>query len=156
MNGISLSRLALVHPALRYRVTNFLTALPFDTEVTQGLRTWAEQDALYAQGRTVPGIIVTNARGGYSMHNMGGAIDIVPEDITPGQPDWNLNHPAWKTILQMALKFGLAEGAQWAEDVDSPHLYLQELPATPTDQMRSDFSAGGLPQVWAAWRIGNV
>ena len=64
--------------------------IQFDFEVTQGLRTYAEQDALYAQGRTVPGEIVTNAAAGYSWHNFGNAVDLVPEDITIGQPDWNL------------------------------------------------------------------
>ena len=39
--------------------------------VVQGLRTWTEQDALYAQGRTAPGKVVTNVRGGYSWHCFG-------------------------------------------------------------------------------------
>jgi len=43
---------------------------------THTLRTHAEQDKLYAQGRTVKGSIVTNARGGQSYHNYGLAIDI--------------------------------------------------------------------------------
>ena len=34
-------------------------------KVISGLRTYAEQDELYAQGRTKPGPRVTNARGGY-------------------------------------------------------------------------------------------
>src|SRR5881397_2564020 len=37
--------------------------------VISGLRTYDEQNDLYAQGRTEPGKIVTNARGGYSNHN---------------------------------------------------------------------------------------
>lgn len=40
-----------------------------------GNRSWAEQDALYAQGRTKPGAIVTNAKGGQSNHNFGIAAD---------------------------------------------------------------------------------
>lgn len=40
-----------------------------------GNRTYAEQDALYAQGRSLPGKIVTNAKGGYSNHNFGVAAD---------------------------------------------------------------------------------
>ncbi|WP_412177972.1 M15 family metallopeptidase [Paenibacillus terrae] len=43
--------------------------------ITQGLRTIDEQNGLYAQGRAKPGQIVTNARGGYSYHNFGVAID---------------------------------------------------------------------------------
>ena len=45
-------------------------------KVISGLRTYAEQNALYAQGRTEPGRVVTNARGGYSNHNFGIAFDI--------------------------------------------------------------------------------
>lgn len=41
-----------------------------------GTRTYAEQDALFAQGRTKPGKIVTNASGGFSNHNFGIAWDI--------------------------------------------------------------------------------
>ncbi|WP_206781644.1 M15 family metallopeptidase [Priestia endophytica] len=48
--------------------------------VTQGLRTFAEQNALYEQGRTKPGKIVTNARGGQSIHNYGLAFDIAVFD----------------------------------------------------------------------------
>ena len=44
--------------------------------IISGLRTYAEQDALYAKGRTAPGRKVTNARGGYSNHNFGIAFDI--------------------------------------------------------------------------------
>ncbi|SVE43245.1 uncharacterized protein METZ01_LOCUS496099, partial [marine metagenome] len=43
--------------------------------VVHTLRTYAEQDDLYEQGRTEPGKIVTNARGGKSWHNFGLAID---------------------------------------------------------------------------------
>jgi peptidoglycan LD-endopeptidase CwlK len=45
-------------------------------KIISGFRTYAEQDALYAQGRTTPGNIVTNARAGYSNHNFGIAFDI--------------------------------------------------------------------------------
>ena len=45
-------------------------------KIISGLRTYEEQDALYAQGRTTPGNIVTNARGGHSNHNFGIAFDV--------------------------------------------------------------------------------
>jgi hypothetical protein len=44
--------------------------------MTQGMRTVAYQDKLYAQGRTIPGQIVTYVRGGESWHNYGLAFDI--------------------------------------------------------------------------------
>jgi len=43
----------------------------------EGYRTLERQAQLYAQGRTIPGRIVTNARAGLSMHNYGIAADLV-------------------------------------------------------------------------------
>ena len=47
-----------------------------DVRIISGTRTYAEQDVLYAQGRTTEGKIVTNAKGGQSNHNFGIAWDI--------------------------------------------------------------------------------
>lgn len=44
--------------------------------IISGTRTFAEQDALFAQGRTAPGPIVTNAESGKSNHNFGIAWDV--------------------------------------------------------------------------------
>lgn len=46
-----------------------------------------EQDELYKIGRTLPGKIVTNARGGDSMHQYHVAFDWVP--MVNGKPAWN-------------------------------------------------------------------
>lgn len=46
-----------------------------DYKIISGTRTYEEQDALYAKGRTKPGRIVTNARAGFSNHNFGIATD---------------------------------------------------------------------------------
>lgn len=46
--------------------------------VTSTLRDYESQNALFAQGRTKPGKIVTNAKAGYSWHNFGCAVDVVP------------------------------------------------------------------------------
>lgn len=50
------------------------------------LRDGAEQDALYAIGRTKPGDIVTNARAGESWHQFRCAFDFVP--MVAGKPQW--------------------------------------------------------------------
>ena len=54
--------------------------------VTSTERDDEAQDALYAQGRTKPGKIVTNARAGYSWHNHRCAVDVVP--TRNGVPIW--------------------------------------------------------------------
>lgn len=42
---------------------------------TEGLRTYEKQAQLYAQGRTSPGKIITNAKPGQSLHSFGLAAD---------------------------------------------------------------------------------
>ncbi len=49
-------------------------------------RSVKEQDELYAIGRTLPGKIITNARGGQSWHNFRAAFDFVP--MINGKPQW--------------------------------------------------------------------
>jgi peptidoglycan L-alanyl-D-glutamate endopeptidase CwlK len=153
MDDVSENRLAQVHPVLSARIH----ALAVDIEpqaiirITQGLRTWNEQDALYAQGRTQPGNIVTNAPGGYSAHNFGYAVDFV--DMLGVLPDWNRLDSQWQEILEKAVNYGLAEGATWRTFPDFPHLYLKELPADPDDTMRYIFMEKGLSGVWADWNL---
>lgn len=49
----------------------------YTLRITSGFRTVEEQEQIYQQGRTVNGHIVTEARGGESIHNFGLAVDIV-------------------------------------------------------------------------------
>src|SRR5258708_12842627 len=82
MDAVSEGRLAQVNPTLAQKlrqVADQMAANGVQLRIVQGLRTKAEQDALYAQGRTTPGKVVTNAKGGQSMHNYGLPVDTVPE-----------------------------------------------------------------------------
>lgn len=148
-------KLSLLHVLFAGRVRLWLDYLATQHNlpvlITQGLRTWAEQDALYAQGRTTPGTIVTNARGGHSHHNFGLAVDVCPDDLSKDglQLDWNINHPAWQTLLATAPSFGLAEGAQWRSFPDNPHFYPSEIPATCA-QLAQLYEGGGMDAV-GAW-----
>lgn len=138
-----------VHPELRRRVENLIADMAgqgYPLLVVCGIRTWEEQDALYRQ---VPK--VTNARGGWSMHNFGLAVDIVPDDVEVAglQPDWRKDKlDAWEPLLRTASKYQLAEGALWRSMVDLPHFYLYELPANPTDFMRAKYKVDGIDGVW--------
>lgn len=85
----------------------------------RGYATYAAQDALYAKGRSVPGPIVTNARGGESAHNFGLAIDFVL-DASPAagvQPAWDKS--AYLILVEEAKKLGLHSGEGYG---DSPHV----------------------------------
>jgi len=151
MDDISLARLSEVHPELSRRVQQLAALLSFPIRVTQGLRTYPQQDTLYQQGRSTPGKIVTNAMPGHSMHNFGLAVDVAPlnED---GSIDWSGKDEKWQEILAKAPSCGLAEGAQWRTFPDEPHLYPQECPANPDDHIRYLFTEGGFAAVWAEFR----
>jgi peptidoglycan L-alanyl-D-glutamate endopeptidase CwlK len=84
--------------------------------VTSTYRSIQEQDALYAQGRTKPGAIVTNARGGYSFHSYGVAFDIVP--IVNGKAQWNSI-----ALFRRCGEIGKSVGLEWAGDWKSMREY---------------------------------
>jgi peptidoglycan L-alanyl-D-glutamate endopeptidase CwlK len=100
-----------LRPEVRPLVDAFLdscAAAQVDVLVTCTLRSNDEQAALYAQGRTTPGRIVTDAPAGQSAHNYGLAIDIVP--MVNGKPDWNGADPVWKQCGAL----GVIAGLEWA------------------------------------------
>jgi hypothetical protein len=125
--GLSLQRLDRLHPAVRTRGVALLDLCSHSglaILVTQGLRTWKEQDALYAKGRTVSPIgrkfVVTLAKGGQSYHNFGLAFDIVVLDAV-GKADWDTNHPGWRTAGALGKSLGLEWGGDWTKLKDLPH-----------------------------------
>jgi peptidoglycan L-alanyl-D-glutamate endopeptidase CwlK len=121
------SRLAGVDPAVATRVQRVLdamAALGFPMMVVAGLRTVAEQQALYARGRTAPGRIVTYADGVTkpSHHQSGRAVDCV--FLADGKPSWAEGHP-WAAYGACAEAVGLVWGGRWRMR-DLPHVELPE------------------------------
>lgn len=83
--------------------------------ITEGYRSIERQNELYAQGRTKPGPIVTNARGGESYHNWGCAFDIVPLE--------GYTSTKWNKIGVLGESLGFVWGGRWAFQ-DKPHFEL--------------------------------
>jgi peptidoglycan L-alanyl-D-glutamate endopeptidase CwlK len=147
VNTASENRLKKVHPELASRVRVVAAALAMggiNIEVVQGLRTIAEQNALFAQGRTKPGLVVTRARGGQSNHNYGLAVDVVP--FTNGKPQWDAPNSVWLAIGAEGGKQGLEWGGNWKKFIDKPHLQLGGL---SIKQCLALYKKGGLEAVWA-------
>ena len=86
----------------------------------QGRRTIAEQNALYAQGRTAPGKVVTNAPGGSSAHNFGLAADIAP--IHNGDVWWEAPRTLFQALADMAQGMGLTAGFYFHTIFDPDHV----------------------------------
>lgn len=129
-------KLAGVHPDLIARVTRVLaamSALGFPMFVVSGVRTDAEQLALYHQGRTTPGKIVTNCdgvikRSNHQTHSdgLGHAVDcaFVDNKLTVEDETWSPNSP-WSAYGALAKAVGLHWGGDWVSSLnDRPHVEL--------------------------------
>jgi peptidoglycan L-alanyl-D-glutamate endopeptidase CwlK len=163
MDTISEQRLALVAPGLAKKIRQMSDTLEQQgiyIRVVQGLRTVSEQDALYAQGRTAPGEIVTNAPGLESYHCYGLAADCVPSLNGPNEaydPDWQQSHPNWRTMWNLGQSLGLTVGAFWTTFPDAPHFQIQgPYPVgKPDPELQTMLTTQGMPAVWDAVGVGS-
>lgn len=137
-------------PPVLDRANQFIaacTAAGIELLVTATYRDFEAQHRLYAQGRSMPGQIVTYADAGDSWHNWKRAFDVVP--LRNGKPVWGTrgtDGALWTQIGQIGESVGLEWGGSWDRHPDMPHfqdklgatLYgLKQsnpngLPATPT------------------------
>jgi len=130
---LSIKRALMLHPALEHAAIQLLLDCKdddIDIRFTHTLRSIAEQDALYAQGRTTKGPIVTWAQGGDSYHNYGLALDFCLLLNGGREVSWDINKDFncdglsdWAQVIQKAEKLGFESGARW-EKKDYPHLQM--------------------------------
>ncbi len=90
-------------------------------QIISGLRSYDEQNALYAKGRTAGGSKVTNAPGGYSNHNFGVAFDIGVFDGAKYVEE----SPRYKVVGALGMELGLEWGGNWKTIEDQPHFQLR-------------------------------
>lgn len=116
----------------------------YNVIITSTVRTAEEQNALYAQGRTTPGNVVTNAKFGDSMHNWKVAIDFAPVDANGNIP-WN-NKALFAKIGEIGESCGFEWGGRWTSFLDLPHLQytagysLQDFKGGVVDYTKFDMS----------------
>jgi peptidoglycan L-alanyl-D-glutamate endopeptidase CwlK len=114
--------------------------------ILSGTRTYAEQDALFAIGRTVQKnrATVTNAKGGRSNHNFGIAWDVGLFDSTGRYLDGKQkgDDAAYKELAAL-IKQQITKiewGGDWKSFVDLPHYQLAT--GKSADQVRLTFELG--------------
>ncbi len=150
MNARTAKLIEGLDPKARNAFTKFATdaekvAADYGCEykAVSGNRTYAEQDALYAQGRTRPGPRVTNARGGQSNHNFGIALDfgvfMNGKYIDESNP--RLASKIHREIAKDAADYGLDWGGNWHSITDEPHFEIRT--GLTLAQKRAKFEAGG-------------
>lgn len=122
------NKIAQLHPSVRNEVLKIINECDkalmgrAKVRISQGLRTFAEQDALYKKRPKV-----TNAKGGQSVHNYGFAVDIVM--IIDGKvaswdtaKDWDNDKVAdWYECVKIFAKYGWDWGGNWKSFKDLPH-----------------------------------
>ena len=101
------------------RAARAAAAYGMEVKVICGTRSWAEQDALYAKGRTAAGPRVTNARGGASWHNYGVAFDI---GLFKADGSYVTDGGPYKKLVQVVgVPVGFEWGGVWKKLPDVPH-----------------------------------
>ena len=120
--------ITLCHPrlqALTAQLVDKCVGAGLPIKIGESFRSVAEQDALYAQGRTQPGSIVTNAKGSSysSQHQWGIAADFYRAD---GKGAYNEAGDYFNRVGAIAKQLGLAWGGDWKSIVDKPHVYLPD------------------------------
>ncbi|MBU3847780.1 MAG: LysM peptidoglycan-binding domain-containing protein [Candidatus Acinetobacter avistercoris] len=125
--------IAKLHPQVRDKIRKFIndvyTKHQVQLVIVQDYRTYVQQDALYAKGRTASGSVVTNARGGQSNHNFALAVDVFPlwedgklhMDVKSDQK----NIKILKKIAPIGKGIGLEWGGDWKSIIDNPHFQLK-------------------------------
>lgn len=89
-----------------------------DVIITSTYRDNESQNALYAQGRTLAGKKVTNAKAGQSYHNYRIAFDFCP--IVNGKADWN-NVANFTKCGEIAEQIGLEWAGRWKSFKELAH-----------------------------------
>lgn len=139
---VTLDRIATLHPKLRKEVEDIylneiIPALSgrATCRFAFTLRTFAEQDALYAQGRTklydAKGNKlgkVTQAKSGQSIHNYGLAIDILLI-LDGSSASWDTakdfdkdGKSDWIEVINIFKSHGWSWGGDWKSFKDYPHV----------------------------------
>lgn len=115
------------------------------------LRTLDEQDALYAQGRTKSGKIVTNAKGiNYSsQHQWGIAVDFYRND---GIGAFENGDKFFEKVGKIAKSIDLGWGGDWTSIKDRPHLYIQDWGST-TSKLKARY--GTPDKFMATWNTNT-
>lgn len=133
-------------PKAQRAARQFLNAaktFKYQVKILSGTRTYAEQVALYAQGRTKPGSIVTKAGPGSSNHNFGIAFDVGIFDgktyFTGSTPATSKPYVDLRNLTKKAVP-ELDWGGDWKSIKDQPHYELRT--GKSTSQVRAALERG--------------
>lgn len=149
-----------LHPTLQKKVVKLQQECKrqgIKIKIGECFRTAAEQNALYAKGRTAPGSIVTNAKGNSysSMHQWGVAFDFfldmdVDKDGKTSDDAFNNTTKLFNKVGAIGKKLGLEWGGDWKSIKDLPHFQLPDWGST-TSQLKAKYGTPDkFKETWGA------
>lgn len=147
--------LDLLYPPFLAKLLDVIAACNARGHVYHALRgydTYGAQMALWAQGRTKPGKVVTNAKGGQSQHNFGLAVDFVA--VVDGKLTWEPK--AYDVLVEEVEKAGLHSGRVYK---DLPHVgwpgWVNGAELKPLDEKwrSTDDALGTLDRLRQVWNV---
>ncbi|MEN4759530.1 M15 family metallopeptidase [Chryseobacterium sp. C39-AII1] len=139
MDKVTLQRIEKLHPYVREEVKQIIKECDkaltgrAKIRITQGWRSFEEQEKLYAIGRITSGKKVTNAKAGQSIHNYGFAVDmcLIIDGKTASwdtAKDWDNDGIAdWYECVKIFAKHGWDWGGNWKTFKDLPHFEKKEI-----------------------------
>ena len=151
-----------LHPDLQKKVDQLIKLCAkngIKIGIGECVRTKAEQDALYAKGRTSSGRIVTNCKGSSysSMHQWGVAFDFylimdVDGDGKTSDDAYNDKTGLFEKVGKLGQSIGLEWGGSWKSIVDKPHFQLPDWGSTAS-KLKQKY---GTPEkFFATWKSGS-
>jgi len=144
MRDATRGRLELLYPEVAARASQLLRELKAEGTsliVTEGLRPFSRQEALYAQGRTdMTKPKVTNARPGKSLHHYGLAVDVAFDSTVP----YPKERYFWDPFIKKAEELGFKSLASMG---DFPHIQMTFGLAPVV--IEAEYLKNGLAGVWA-------
>ena len=109
-----------LHPTVRRAAEELIRRMKergYPVGIASTYRDFEQQNYLYAQGRTRPGSIITNAKAGESIHNFRLAFDIFKNVVGHAYDDLEF----FRIAGVIGHELGLEWGGSWSTFVDKPH-----------------------------------
>lgn len=137
-------KLSDLEPVTREKALRIIAAAPLvlgrELYITGGMRTYDEQNELYAIGRNGDDRrIVTNAKAGESWHNFGRAIDFAFEEYGTQRPTWSTTTSSeqrdWRLLGGMGEAIGFDWGGRFESLGDFGHFHFSD--GMSTDKARA-------------------
>ena len=117
----SLSLIQQLHPKVRTDFQAFIeeceSVYNLTIRIVSAYRSMEEQERIYNQGRTTPGVIVTKSIPGSSYHNFGLAVDLGPLKDN-GEVNYLYDFSLWANI---GSQWNITWGGNWTGFKDLDH-----------------------------------